>query len=184
MIYRVVFVRFYDIKYYSSILAIGMENCRLLGNCTTEFACFWTPPKIKVQLFWEGHKNLRHSPIWFWHLLSNVKTIRRMAQIFVAFSEKLNFSIALSKPNFTEYSIVACSFFCPAINELLITCFHEKKNSEIQISTNVGPIKSVSLFFYLNDHLYYNVSCGSVHPFVCTSVSSLYKAKPLNPYQI
>ena len=52
MIYRVVFVRFYDIKYYSSILAIGMENCRLLGNCTTEFACFWTPPKITIAGFY------------------------------------------------------------------------------------------------------------------------------------
>ena len=33
---------------------------------------------IKVQLFWEGHKN--------------VKTIRQIAQTFVALSEKLNFN--------------------------------------------------------------------------------------------
>ena len=40
--------------------------------------------EYKVQLFWEGYKNY----------LVNVKTIRRMgmAQIFVAFSEKLNFN--------------------------------------------------------------------------------------------
>ena len=45
----------------------------------------------KVQLFWEGHKNLRHPPYDFDIYLVNVKTIRRIAQIFVAFSEKLNF---------------------------------------------------------------------------------------------
>ena len=48
----------------------------------------------KVQLFWEGHKNLRHPPYGFDIYLVNVKTIRRMTQIFVAFSEKLNFNIA------------------------------------------------------------------------------------------
>ena len=39
---------------------------------------------IKVQLFWEGHKNLRNLPHGFDMYLVNVKTI------FVAFSEKLN----------------------------------------------------------------------------------------------
>ena len=97
MIYRAVFVRFYDIKYYSSILAIGMENCRLLGNCTTEFACFWTPLKI---------------------------------------------SIALSKPGFTKYSIV---LFCPAINELLITCLHEKRIPKSRFPRMLA--NQISLFF-------------------------------------
>ena len=48
----------------------------------------------KVQLFWEGHKNLRNRPYGFEIYLVNVKTIRTIAQIFVAFSEKMNFSKA------------------------------------------------------------------------------------------
>ena len=45
----------------------------------------------KVQLFWEGHKNVRNRPYGFEIYLVNVKTIRTIAHIFVAFSEKLNF---------------------------------------------------------------------------------------------
>ena len=43
---------------------------------------------FKVQLFWEGHKNLAQSSSRFWHL-----TWGRLCQIFVAFSEKLNFTV-------------------------------------------------------------------------------------------
>ena len=39
----------------------------------------------KVQLFWEGHKNLRKLPHGF-----DVKAMRKIVQIFVAFSEKKN----------------------------------------------------------------------------------------------
>ena len=46
---------------------------------------------FKVQLFWKGHKNLRDLPYGFDIYLVNVKTIRQIVQIFVAFSEKLNF---------------------------------------------------------------------------------------------
>ena len=46
----------------------------------------------KVQLFWEGHKNLHNLPYGFDINLVNVKTIRQIVQIFVAFSEKLNFT--------------------------------------------------------------------------------------------
>ena len=46
---------------------------------------------VKVQLFWEGHKNVRNRPYGF-EILVNVKTMRTIVQIFVAFSEKLNFS--------------------------------------------------------------------------------------------
>ena len=42
----------------------------------------------KVQLFWEGHKNLRNPPYGFDIFLVNVNTIRRI----VVFSEKLNFN--------------------------------------------------------------------------------------------
>ena len=46
----------------------------------------------KVQLFWEGHKNLHNLPHGFEIYLVNVKTMRKIAQIFVTFSEKLNFT--------------------------------------------------------------------------------------------
>ena len=51
---------------------------------------------FKVQLFREGHQNLRYPPYGFDIYLVNVKTIRRMAQSFVAFSEKLNFKKILT----------------------------------------------------------------------------------------
>ena len=47
---------------------------------------------IKVQLFWEGHKNLRNLPHGFDIYLVNVKTIRQIVQFFVALPEKLNFN--------------------------------------------------------------------------------------------
>ena len=47
---------------------------------------------LKVQLFSEGHKNVRNRPYGFEIYLVNVKTIRTIVQIFVAFSEKLNFT--------------------------------------------------------------------------------------------
>ena len=46
---------------------------------------------FKVQLFWESHKDLRTLPHGFGICLVNVKTMRKIVQIFVAFSEKLNF---------------------------------------------------------------------------------------------
>ena len=36
------------------------------------------PFRIKVQLFWEGHKNLGHPPYGFDIYLKNIKTIRRI----------------------------------------------------------------------------------------------------------
>ena len=47
----------------------------------------------KVHLFWEGHKNVCNRPYGFEIYLVNVKTLKTIAQIFVAFSEKLNFNI-------------------------------------------------------------------------------------------
>ena len=57
------------------------------------FFSFVLPALFKVQLIWEGQKNLHQPPYGFVIYFVNVKTIRRMAQIFVAFSEKLNFII-------------------------------------------------------------------------------------------
>ena len=58
---------------------------------------------IKLQLFWEGHKNVRNRPYGFEIYLVNVKTMRKIAQIFVAFLEKLNF-IILVKNNIKNTS--------------------------------------------------------------------------------
>ena len=40
---------------------------------------------------WQGHKNLHNLPHGFDIYLVNIKTMRKIAQIFVAFSEKLKF---------------------------------------------------------------------------------------------
>ena len=40
----------------------------------------------------EDHKNVRNLPYGFDIYLINVKIIRQISQIFVAFSEKLNFN--------------------------------------------------------------------------------------------
>ena len=53
---------------------------------------------FKVELFWESHKNVLNRPYGFEIYLVNVKTMRTIAQIFVAFSEKLNF-IRLFNPS-------------------------------------------------------------------------------------
>ena len=46
---------------------------------------------VKVQLFGEGHQNLCNLPHSLDIYLINVQTMRKIAQIFVAFSEKLSF---------------------------------------------------------------------------------------------
>ena len=52
---------------------------------------------VKVQIFWEGHKSLAHLPLFFWHYLiaSNYKW--KMGQIFVVFSENMNFRLPLTR---------------------------------------------------------------------------------------
>ena len=42
----------------------------------------------EVQLLWEDHKNVHSRPYGFEIYLVNVKTMRTIAQIFVAFSKK------------------------------------------------------------------------------------------------
>ena len=46
--------------------------------------------RFKVQIFWEGHKNVCNNPYGFETYLVNVKSIRMIALIFVVFWEKLN----------------------------------------------------------------------------------------------
>ena len=57
--------------------------------------------EVKVQLLREGHKNLRNLPHGFDIYLVNVKTNKKIAQIFVAFSEKLNFNPRSIYPIYT-----------------------------------------------------------------------------------
>ena len=55
-------------------------------------SAFCRKNKILVQdLFWEGHKNLRNLPHGFAVYLVHVKTLKKISQFSVAFSEKLNF---------------------------------------------------------------------------------------------
>ena len=51
---------------------------------TTNFVQIRTRYDNGVQLFWEGHKNLRNLPHVFDVYQVNVKTIRQITQIFVA----------------------------------------------------------------------------------------------------
>ena len=53
---------------------------------------FWWKISFKVQLSWEGHKNVRNHPYTFEIYIANVNTMRTIAQIFVIYSEKLNFT--------------------------------------------------------------------------------------------
>ena len=60
--------------------------------------CFVSFSQIKVQIFWEGHKNLTHLPLFIWHYLVVSNYEWKMGQIFVAFSEYLNFKDLRSSP--------------------------------------------------------------------------------------
>ena len=66
---------------------------------------------LKVKLFWKGHKNVRNRPYGFEIYLVNVKTIRTIAQIFVAFSEKLNFTKFVFMIFFIHSLWHDCSFY-------------------------------------------------------------------------
>ena len=68
--------------------------------------------RCKVQLFGECHKIFRNLPYGVDIYKVNVITIRQIAQIFVAFSEKLNFTAVLRKwPFFNVDKILA--FWAP-----------------------------------------------------------------------
>jgi hypothetical protein len=80
----------------------------LWGSCTTEMnkksnELAWYPHIVeqtyfsKVQIFWKGHKSLAHLPLINLTLLNNVKKELKMSQIFVAFSDYLNFTMKVSK---------------------------------------------------------------------------------------
>ena len=93
-------------KYYSIVISDFWLYIRKIVGSINEFQDFEATLFVelrkckskylslgKVQLFWESHKNLRNRPHGFDVYLVNVKTMRNIAPIFVAFSEKLNFKI-------------------------------------------------------------------------------------------
>ena len=63
----------------------GLQNEIFVGKPSTSSF-------LKVQLFWGGHKNLRNLPHSLDICLVNAQTMRKIAQTFVVFSEKLNFT--------------------------------------------------------------------------------------------
>ena len=53
---------------------------------------------VKVQVFWKDHKNMAHLPLFIWHYLVSSNYKWKMGQIFVAFSEYLNFKLPWVRP--------------------------------------------------------------------------------------
>ena len=49
----------------------------------------------RVKIFWEGHKNLSHLPLFIWYYLGVSNCKWKMGQIFVSLSEYLNFILRL-----------------------------------------------------------------------------------------
>ena len=67
-------------------------------KATNIYVIFLMVLTFKVQLFWEDHKNVRNRPYGFEIYLVYLKTMRTIAQIFVAFAEKLNFTAVQQYP--------------------------------------------------------------------------------------
>ena len=94
----------------------------------------------KVELFWEEHKNLSQSALRFWTYEVMSKPWDGLLQIFVAFSEKLNFTYTNEKKASFCHQIVMN--LCTASNDL---------HSYLQIWINTSNEKK-SIFFELLTH--------------------------------
>ena len=57
--------------------------------------CFSISQTLKVQTFWEAHKNLRNLPHALYIYLVNVQTMMKIFSNFVCFSESPNFTMFL-----------------------------------------------------------------------------------------
>ena len=93
---------------------------------------------FKVQLFWEGHKNVRNRPYGFEIYLVNVKTMRTIAQIFVAFSEKLNFNHVIpvsSQLYYAPYCSLECNPFSWLVGSAFISSTKTWRKKVILIKT-------------------------------------------------
>ena len=64
----------------------------MIGSLKNKNVFEWIIFYFKVQLFWEVHKNLRNLPHGLNGYLVDVQTMRKIVQIYLAFSEKLNFT--------------------------------------------------------------------------------------------
>ena len=65
---------------------------QVLSKKPFETFVLWQNRNSKVQIFWEGHKNLAHLPLFIWHYLVASNYNWKMDQIFAAISEYLNFN--------------------------------------------------------------------------------------------
>ena len=69
--------------------------------------------KIKVLLFREGHKKLAQFSPRFWHCHVTSKPWGRLHQIFVTFSEKLNFATLNMKSTFKSWFLRKIWLYTP-----------------------------------------------------------------------
>ena len=95
--YTYVRQEYYHSKQKLSIISIKtqMYKCIPTYFCVQTFLNFALAQVfmiIKVQIFWEGHKNLAHLPLFSWHYLVVSNWKWKIGQTFVAFSEYLNFT--------------------------------------------------------------------------------------------
>ena len=72
------------------VYQLWQSTCQCVKSIGEQFEIIWIF-KVDYLKFRKGHKTLRHLPHGFDIYLVNVKTIKKMAQIFVTFLEKLNF---------------------------------------------------------------------------------------------
>ena len=70
----------------------------------------------KVKIFWEGRKKLKKCPSFIWRYLLSSKKVGFFFQIFVAFSEYLNFKglvvekfLAIHNEIFPKFDILMCN---------------------------------------------------------------------------
>ena len=71
---------------YSSVCTKKLVTIKVRNNSILAVS------RDEVQLFLEGHENVRNRPDGFDIYLVNFKTMGRIAQIFLVFPEKLNFN--------------------------------------------------------------------------------------------
>ena len=74
----------YDKMFYNEIRKIVNMYSKLKHIRPKKALC------VKVQIFWEGHKNLAHLPLMIRRCKGLSKKEWKMGQIFMAFSEYLN----------------------------------------------------------------------------------------------
>ena len=89
---------------------------------------------VKVQLFWEGHKNLGDLP-----------SMRKISQIFMAFSEKLNFMSSLLQMYHFGFGIKNTFF----LNYLFCSMYSNKKKLGLIFFLWKVPRKPFFTFSYL-----------------------------------